>query len=117
MAHIPTHTITLELLGVFPKKQPPRGGVSRPKLRYAHQGGENPPLIIVHGSMLDHVPQTYRRYLENTFRDVFELKGTPLRVEFRTGHNPYAGKKAPPLTEEEARRAHSRRRRNRKKYG
>jgi len=77
--------------------------MSRPKLRYAHQGGENPPLIIVHGSI--HVPQTYRRYLENTFREVFELKGTPLRVEFRTGHNPYAGKKTP-LTEEEARRAH-----------
>lgn len=117
MAHIPTPKLTRVMLAAVARQQPPRGGVSRPKLRYAHQGGENPPLIIVHGSMLDHVPQTYRRYLENTFRDVFELKGTPLRVEFRTGHNPYAGKKAPPLTEEEARRAHSRRRRNRKKYG
>ena len=91
--------------------------MSRPKLRYAHQGGSNPPLIIVHGSMLNHVPETYRRYLENTFRDYFNLEGTPLRVEFRVGHNPYANKKPAPLTEEEAKRAHSRRRRNRKKYG
>jgi GTP-binding protein len=67
--------------------------------------------------MLDHVPETYRRYLESTFRETFRLEGTPLRVEFRTGHNPYANKKPAPPTEEEARRAHNRRRRNRKKYG
>jgi GTP-binding protein len=117
MARIPTPKLTRAMLAAVAKQPPPRGGVSRPKLRYAHQGGENPPVIIIHGSMLEHVPKTYRRYLENTFRDVFELKGTPLRVEFRTGHNPYADKKAPPLTEKEARRARSRRRRNRKKYG
>ena len=117
MVHIPTPRLTRTLLAAVIKQSPPRGGMSRPKLRYAHQGGSNPPLIIVHGSMLEHVPQTYRRYLENTFREIFELRGTPLRVEFRTGHNPYAGKKAPPLSEEDARRAHTRRRRNRKKYG
>jgi len=117
MAHIPTPRLTRTLLAAVIKQPPPRGGMSRPKLRYAHQGGSNPPLIIVHGSMLEHVPQTYRRYLENTFREIFELRGTPLRVEFRTGRNPYAGKKAPPLSEEDARRAHTRRRRNRKKYG
>ncbi|MXS85606.1 ribosome biogenesis GTPase Der [Nitrosomonas sp. HPC101] len=116
MAHIPTPRLTRAMLAAVAKQHPPRGGMSRPKLRYAHQGGENPPLIVIHGSMLEHVPQTYRRYLENTFRDVFSLQGTPLRVEFRTGHNPYAGKKTP-LTEEEARRARNRRRRNRKKYG
>lgn len=117
MAHIPTPRLTRALLAAVTRQPPPRGGISRPKLRYAHQGGSNPPLIIVHGSMLEHVPQTYRRYLENTFREVFQLKGTPLRVEFRTGHNPYAGKKPAPLSEKEARRAHSRRRRNRKRYG
>lgn len=117
MAHIPTPRLTRALLAAVAKQPPPRGGVSRPKLRYAHQGGSNPPLIIVHGSMLQHVPQTYRRYLENTLREVFELRGTPLSVEFRTGANPYASKKAPPLSKEEACRAHSRRRRNRKKYG
>ncbi|MFO7580120.1 ribosome biogenesis GTPase Der [Nitrosomonas sp. ANs5] len=117
MAHIPTPRLTRAMLAAVNKQPPPRGGISRPKMRYAHQGGSNPPLIIVHGSMLEHVPATYRRYLENTFREVFGLKGTPLRVEFRTGHNPYADKKAPPPSEQEARRAHSRRRRNRKKYG
>ncbi|HNP51267.1 MAG TPA: ribosome biogenesis GTPase Der [Nitrosomonas nitrosa] len=117
MAHLPTPKLTRALLAAVAKQAPPRGGMSRPKLRYAHQGGSNPPLIIIHGSMLNHVPETYRRYLENTFRNTFQLEGTPLRVEFRTGHNPYANKKPAPLTEEEAKRAHSRRRRNRKKYG
>lgn len=116
MARIPTPKLTRAMLAAVAKQPPPRGGMSRPKLRYAHQGGENPPLIIIHGSMLEHVPKTYQRYLENTFREVFQLQGTPLRVEFRVGHNPYANKKTP-LTEQEARRARSRRRRNRKKYG
>jgi GTP-binding protein len=66
--------------------------MSRPKLRYAHQGGSNPPLIIVHGTTLDSVPESYRRYLEGDFRRVFQLEGTPLRIEFRTGRNPYADK-------------------------
>ncbi|SDW40949.1 ribosome biogenesis GTPase Der [Nitrosomonas communis] len=117
MADLSTPKLTRALQAAVAKQSPPRGGMSRPKLRYAHQGGSNPPLIIIHGSMLDHVPETYRRYLENTFRETFRLEGTPLRVEFRTGYNPYANKKPAPLTEEEARRAHSRRRRNRKKYG
>src|SRR5690606_28903428 len=112
MAHLPTPKLTRALLAAVAKQAPPRGGMSRPKLRYAHQGGSNPPLIIIHGSMLNHVPETYRRYLENMFRETFQLVGTPLRVEFRTGHNPYANKKPAPLTEEEARRAHSRRRRS-----
>jgi GTP-binding protein len=63
--------------------------MNRPKLRYAHQGGSNPPRIIIHGSSLDQVPEAYRRYLERFFRDAFQLKGTPLRVEFRSGPNPY----------------------------
>ena len=86
-------------------------------MRYAHQGGSNPPLIIVHGSMLGDVPDNYRRYLENTFREAFKLVGTPLRVDFKIGHNPYADKKPAPPTESDLRRAHNKRRRNRKKYG
>ena len=117
MVHLPTPKLTRALIAAVEKHPPPRGGMSRPKMRYAHQGGSNPPLIIVHGTMLEHVPETYRRYLENTFRDVFKLSGTPLRVDFKVGHNPYADKKAPPPTEVELRRAHNRRRRNRKKYG
>jgi len=117
MAHLPTPKLTRVLIAAVAKHPPPRGGMSRPKMRYAHQGGSNPPLIIVHGSMLEHVPESYRRYLENTFRETFKLTGTPLRVDFKVGHNPYADKKPAPPTEDELRRAHNRRRRNRKKYG
>ncbi|MCE7915160.1 MAG: ribosome biogenesis GTPase Der [Nitrosomonas sp. PRO4] len=117
MADLSTPKLTRALIAAVEKHPPPRGGMSRPKLRYAHQGGSNPPLIIVHGTMLNHVPETYRRYLENTFRKVFKLIGTPLRVDFKVGLNPYADKKPPPPTEDELRRAHNRRRRNRKKYG
>ncbi|MFZ1850725.1 MAG: ribosome biogenesis GTPase Der [Nitrosomonas sp.] len=117
MADLSTPKLTRALIAAVEKHAPPRGGVSRPKMRYAHQGGSNPPLIIVHGSMLNHVPESYRRYLENTFREVFKLVGTPLRVDFKVGHNPYADKKPTPLTESELRRAHNKRRRNRKKYG
>lgn len=117
MTHLPTSKLTRVLIAAVEKHPPPRGGMSRPKMRYAHQGGSNPPLIIVHGSMLEHVPDSYRRYLENTFRETFKLTGTPLRVDFKVGHNPYADKKPAPPTEDELRRAHNRRRRNRKKYG
>lgn len=78
------------LLHEFVERQaPPRAGIVRPKLRYAHQGGSNPPLIVIHGSALSRVPESYRRYLENGFRRAFELQGTPLRVAFREGANPY----------------------------
>lgn len=117
MADLPTPRLTRALLAAVEKHAPPRGGMSRPKLRYAHQGGSNPPLVVIHGNMLEHVPETYKRYLENFFRETFRLSGTPLRIEFKTGHNPYAHKKNPAPTEAEMRRAHHRRRRNRKKYG
>ncbi|MDX1398501.1 MAG: hypothetical protein R3204_08240, partial [Oceanospirillum sp.] len=61
----------------------------RIKLRYAHQGGKNPPIIVVHGSQTDSIPESYKRYLTNTFRKVLKVKGTPIRFEFRSGHNPY----------------------------
>ena len=117
MAKLPTPKLTRALLAAVEKQQPPRSGFSRPKLRYAHQGGSNPPLIVIHGSALNHVPETYRRYLENSFRETFQLEGTPLRVEFKAANNPYADKRPAPLSEAEAKRAHRRRRFGRKKYG
>jgi GTP-binding protein len=63
------------------------------RLRYAHQGGRYPPLIVVHGSQAERIPERYRRYLENSFRKALRLVGTPLRVEFRTGDNPFAGRR------------------------
>lgn len=117
MADMPTPRLTRVLLAAVEKHAPPRGGMSRPKLRYAHQGGSNPPLVVIHGSMLEHVPATYKRYLENFIRESFGLSGTPLRIEFKSGHNPYANKRPAPATAAEMRQAHNRRRRNRKKYG
>ncbi|MBA4142187.1 MAG: ribosome biogenesis GTPase Der [Nitrosospira sp.] len=116
MANLSTPKLTRTLLAAVEKQPPPRGGVSRPKLRYAHQGGSNPPLIVIHGTALDRVPATYQRYLENTFRETFQLEGTPLRVQFKTGRNPYAGKRPAPLSEADAKRAHRRRRYGRKHY-
>src|SRR5699024_1763247 len=73
---------------------PPRRGRSRPKLRYAHQGGQNPPVVVVHGTGLNEVPESYRRYIEGQVRQAYKLEGTPLRIEFRTTRNPYVrGKK------------------------
>ncbi len=90
MARLPTPRLTRTLQAALARQQPPRAGLVRPKMRYAHQGGVNPPLIIVHGSALRHVPDAYRRYLEHFFSDAFELRGTPLRVQFKVGSNPYA---------------------------
>lgn len=85
-----TPRLTRELQAAVEQQPPPRKGIFRPKMRYAHQGGQNPPLIIVHGNALDQIPDSYRRYLENRFRDAFELAGTPLRIEFKSSYNPYA---------------------------
>jgi GTP-binding protein len=117
MAKLPTPKLTRALLTAVEKQPPPRAGMFRPKLRYAHQGGSNPPLIVVHGSALNHVPKTYQRYLENKFRTTFQLEGTPLRVEFKMSRNPYANKKPAPLSEAEEKRLHHHRRYSRKKYG
>ncbi len=69
-----------------------RSGTFRPKLRYAHQGGMSPPVIVIHGNSLEHVTDVYKRYLEMRFREHFKLVGTPLRIEMRSGKNPYADK-------------------------
>lgn len=88
-AKLSTPKLTRALHVAVEQQQPPRKGIYRPKMRYAHQGGQNPPLIIIHGSALDAIPDSYRRYLESRFRDEFELAGTPLRIEFKSSRNPY----------------------------
>ncbi len=117
MAKLSTPKLTRLLIAAVEKQAPPRSGMLRPKLRYAHQGGMNPPLIIIHGTSLDQVPESYKRYLEKTFRDAFDLKGAPLRVEFKGGKNPFAGKRPAPQTESEKRAAHRKRIMGRKRYG
>ena len=92
MARLPTPRLSRTLAAAVAQQPPPRSGMVRPKLRYAHQGGVNPPRIVVHGSALERVPESYRRYLERFFRTAFKLQGTPLRVEFKSGANPYAGR-------------------------
>jgi len=89
-ARLSTPRLTRVLREAVEQQAPPRRGPIRPKLRYAHQGGQNPPIVVIHGTSLDRVPDTYRRYLESTVRSAFGLQGTPLRIEFRTGANPYA---------------------------
>ncbi|MDG1034635.1 MAG: ribosome biogenesis GTPase Der [Luminiphilus sp.] len=79
-----------DVVGTHP---PPMVGGRRVKLRYAHMGGHNPPRIVIHGNSTDNLPQSYVRYLENAFRRELDLTGTPIRIELRTGENPYAGRK------------------------
>ena len=88
MARLPTPKLTRALIAAVERQAPPRDGRFRPKLRYAHQGGINPPRIIIHGNSLDQVPDSYKRYLEGFFRDKFSLAGTPMSIEFRTGAQP-----------------------------
>jgi GTP-binding protein len=73
--------------------QPPMVNGRRIKLRYAHAGGSNPPIIIVHGNQTEAVPEAYKRYLQKRFHKALGLEGTPLRIEFRTGDNPFKDKK------------------------
>ena len=88
--------LTRALIEAFSRQSPPRSGLFRPKLRYAHQGGRNPPLIVIHGNALDKIPDAYRRYLEHSFREVFRLQGTPLRIQFNTSENPFSDQKPDP---------------------
>jgi len=84
-----TPKITRALREAVEHQQPPRHARFRPKLRYAHQGGQNPPIIVVHGNALEHISDVYKRFLESRFRRVFKLEGTPLRIEWKTSTNPY----------------------------
>ena len=94
MRKLPTPQLTRVLQEAVQFQTPKRSGMYRPKLRYAHQGGMNPPVIVVHGNSLEGVTDVYRRYLEGRFRKAFDLTGTPLRVEMKTAHNPYADKES-----------------------
>ena len=87
-----TPVLTRLLLEAVQFQQPQRSGVFRPKLRYAHQGGMNPPIIIVHGNSLDHVTEAYKRYLEGRFRKEFDLVGTPMRIQMKSQQNPFKAK-------------------------
>jgi GTP-binding protein len=90
MTKLPTPKLTRALMAATSRQAPPRHGLFRPKLRYAHQGGMNPPVIVIHGNQLDGLPDSYRRYLERFFIDAFRLQGTPVRLRFKVGANPYA---------------------------
>ncbi len=94
MCKMSTPVLTRLLLEAVQFQTPQRGGMFRPKLRYAHQGGMNPPVIVIHGNSLEHVTETYKRFLEGRFRKAFDLAGTPLRIEMKTSQNPYADKDA-----------------------
>jgi len=93
MREMPTPELTRVLENAVQQHQPPLVRGRRIKLRYAHQGGRNPPIIVIHGNQVQHVPDAYRRYLGNTFRKTFHLEGTPVRVEFRSDENPFKGKR------------------------
>ena len=88
-AKMPTPVLTRVLQEAVAHQQPRREGRFRPKMRYAHQGGMNPPIVVIHGNSLEHVPDSYKRYLEGRFREHFKLVGTPLRIELRSGRNPF----------------------------
>jgi GTP-binding protein len=95
MTEIPTPDLTRTLERAIEQHQPPLVRGRRIKLRYAHQGGRNPPVIVIHGNQAKDVPEAYRRYLVNVFRKIYGLHGTPVRIEFRSDDNPYAGKRNP----------------------
>jgi len=98
MTKLSTPKLTRALMAATANHQPPMNGLHRPKLRYAHQGGHNPPVVVIHGSGLAGLAASYVRYLENAFREAFKLRGTPLKVELKSAHNPYADKKPQKLT-------------------
>jgi GTPase len=92
MAKLTTPRLTRVLIDAVAKQAPAKHGLFRPKPRYAHQGGSNPPIVVIHGSAVEHIADSYRRYLEHTFREAFKLQGTPLRIQFVSGKNPFADK-------------------------
>ena len=97
-ADLSTPRLTRTLIDAVARQAPPRTGIFRPKLRYAHQGGRNPPVIVIHGNALDKIPDSYTRYLEHVFREVFKLKGTPLRIQYNISENPFAERKPAELS-------------------
>jgi len=92
MTKMSTPRLARVLADAVAKQAPAKHGLFRPKPRYAHQGGSNPPIIVVHGNAVDKITDSYRRYLEHTFREAFKLHGTPLRIQFVSAKNPFADK-------------------------
>jgi len=90
---LPTAELTRELQNAVRAHEPPLVRGRRIRLRYAHQGGRNPPVIVIHGNQTERVPEAYRRYLINRFRKAFRLMGTPVRLTFKTSENPYKGRR------------------------
>jgi len=90
MSNLSTPKLTRALIEAVEHQQPRRKGSIRPKLRYAHQGGMNPPIVVIHGNALDSIDANYKRFLEKHFRETFSLVGTPLRIELRSGKNPFS---------------------------
>ncbi len=101
---VSTHRLTQILQDAVDSHQPPLVGGRRIKLRYAHMGGHNPPVFVIHGNQTESVPKDYKRYLENVFRKVLKMQGTPVRLEFRTSENPYKDKKVVPAEGPQARK-------------
>ena len=95
MFRVSTNQLTRILEDAVANHPPPMVSGRRIKLRYAHLGGHNPPVIVIHGNQTQALPKSYQRYLENVYRNVFKLEGTPLHVEFKQNANPYEGKKNP----------------------
>jgi GTP-binding protein len=98
-----TSDLTRTLEKALSSHQPPLVRGHSPKLRFAHPGGHNPPTIVIHGTRTRHIADSYRRYLENFFRKRYKLEGTPVRIEFREGENPFAGRRNA-LTESQQRK-------------
>jgi len=116
MAKLPTPKLTRALQAAVAQQQPPMSGRFRPKMRYAHQGGSNPPIIVIHGSGLDGVKEPYKRFLEHAFQKAFKLKGTPLRIELRSSTNPFEGR-VRPLTEKQDSQRRRRKIVSKRRYG
>jgi GTP-binding protein len=104
VADLSTQDLTRELEAAVAAHPPPMVRGRRIRLRYAHQGGRNPPVIVIHGNQTERVPEAYRRYLINRFRKAFKLKGTPVRLNFKSSENPYKGKRNKLTPRQERRR-------------
>lgn len=90
---VATSRLTQILQDAVETHQPPLVSGRRIKLRYAHLGGQNPPVIVIHGNQTESVPNAYKRYLENIYRKVLRIEGTPIAIEFKTGENPFKDRK------------------------
>ncbi|MDX1508998.1 MAG: ribosome biogenesis GTPase Der, partial [Woeseiaceae bacterium] len=104
MRDMSTTELTRELEAAVAAHPPPLVRGRRIRLRYAHQGGRNPPVIVIHGNQTERVPEAYRRYLVNRFRKTFKLTGTPVRLSFKTSENPYKGRRNKLTPRQERRR-------------